>query len=65
MAGRAKGTVVGYARGYHHNSDYKYDCIKTAKELCYNEDVIKMIQEAESDAEVSRIMTNARKGLIK
>lgn len=36
--------------------------VDIAKELCYNEFIIKQIKNAKSEDEISNIMLNARKG---
>lgn len=36
--------------------------IDIAKDLCYDESIIKQIQNARSEDEISNIMLNARKG---
>lgn len=48
---------------YNELSDkrYKKFALKAAKELGYSDEVIERIKNAESDFEVSRIMTTARK----
>jgi len=43
----------------------KYEAKKAAKDLCYGKDVIKDIERAESEGEVTRIMINARKERFK
>lgn len=42
----------------------KKDAIKTAKELCYSSNVIFMLEQAKSSAELSRIMKDARIGKL-
>lgn len=42
----------------------KKDVIKTAKELCYSSNVIFMLENAKSGAELSRIMKDARLGKL-
>ena len=47
--------------GYIHNdADYKKNAIQAAKELKYPPSVIQKIERAESDAEITRILKNAR-----
>ena len=43
---------------------YKNRAIRAAKELRYSAEVQKKLNKATSDAEISRIMCNARRALI-
>lgn len=51
---------------YYHYSPvldlYKSNAIQAAKDLCYGEAVINLLKNAKTEGEISRIMTNARKG---
>lgn len=49
----------------HYRSDLKYErenMIRVAGELHYSSSVIEKLKQAKSTNELSRIMTNARKG---
>ena len=46
-------------RDYFHN--YKKQAIQAAKELYYDKEVIARLENAKTDADVSRIMVKARK----
>lgn len=53
-------------RKAHHRSLFdKKEKVKIAQQLCYSKKVIKMIEEAESEIEIEKIMHDARVGLIK
>lgn len=41
--------------------NYKRSVITTAKDLLYSESVIKQLENATTETEMSRIMTNARR----
>lgn len=41
------------------------ETIQCAKDLCYNKKVIRKLEEAKPSRELSNIMYDARKGLIK
>lgn len=41
----------------------KYDAIRIAKQLCYKEDVILRIKAAKSEAEITRILHDAREAM--
>lgn len=41
-------------------TSYKTRTIKAAKELCYSEEVIAKLRAAKTDAEIERIMVQAR-----
>lgn len=49
----------------HHKTEYKKEAKKAARDLLYSQKVIDMIEEAETDHEIDRIMRDARHGLIK
>ena len=40
---------------------YRDNAIKAARDLCYGGEVIKKIKAAKTEAEIERIMINARK----
>lgn len=42
--------------------NYKRNIISTAKDFLYPESIIEQLQNATTEKEMSRIMTNARKG---
>ena len=44
---------------------YRFHCIKAARDLRYPPEVITKIKAAKSEREISNIMKDARKGLIK
>lgn len=51
----------------HYVQSLKYEkenTIKIAKELFYNQDTIEKLKNAKSTGELSRIMNDARKGVI-
>lgn len=48
----------------HHKTDYKMEAKRAAKDLAYGPKVIKMIENAENDEEIRRIMHDARNGLL-
>lgn len=39
--------------------------IRTARELCYSEEVIERLKKAETDSECNAILRSARKGTLK
>ena len=41
--------------------NYKRQALSTAKDLCYSEETILRLKSATTEAEIIRIMTNARK----
>ena len=41
----------------------RYDAIRIAKELCYNEDTISKIKVATSESEITRILHDAREAM--
>lgn len=47
------------------NTLYKKEAIKAAEELRYGKKVIERLEEAKSEHEVTRILTDARMGVIK
>lgn len=53
-----------YRKG-HHKSIYRKESLEIAQQLCYSKKVIEMIEEAETDEEITNIMHDARLGLIK
>lgn len=48
------------SRKGHHNSDYKKEALTAAKDFRYGTNVIKKINDAETDDEILRIMHSAR-----
>ena len=42
---------------------YRKDAVKTAKELCYNADIVRKLKRAKSESEICRIMIDARHSL--
>ena len=47
--------------GFHRLDDnYRKQAMTAAKDLCYGNEVIEKIKAAENDAEIERIMNNAR-----
>ena len=58
--------VVGYSDKEIHNKPKgrpinRREVIKAAKDLGYGRGVIRQLEDAETDEEITRIMTNARK----
>lgn len=49
-------------RVIHHSSSYKSDALEVARDLCYDQEIIKKIKNAKSDEEISRILHDARNG---
>ena len=41
----------------------RYDAIRIAKELCYNENTISKIKAATSESEITRILHDAREAM--
>lgn len=41
----------------------KYDAIRIAKQLCYNEEVISRIEAAKTESEITRILHDAREAM--
>lgn len=48
-----------HKKGYH-NTEYKKETIKAAKELLYGSEIINKLENAKDDLELSRIMADAR-----
>lgn len=48
----------------HHKTDYRKEAIKAAQELCYDYRIIIMIQNAETEEEITRILHDARTGKL-
>lgn len=55
--------IKNYHKGHRQKFDKK-DHIKIARQLCYGEKVIQMIEEAETVEEIEKILHDARLGLL-
>lgn len=56
--------MKGANRNQYYTKFDRREYIQIAKELCYSKEVIKKLEQAEDDNTCSRIMQDARKGVI-